>query len=83
MCANQRQEERPKEANRFEDTRPLMPEVLRRLGELQPGHACVVPGADGGQNQSRKQKAEIGGILGFKLGGAADNLGAWNIRQDF
>jgi predicted nuclease of predicted toxin-antitoxin system len=29
-------------SNRFEDTRPLMPEVLRRLTEFLPGHVYVL-----------------------------------------
>jgi predicted nuclease of predicted toxin-antitoxin system len=29
-------------SNSFEDTRPLMPELLRRLREFQPGHAYVL-----------------------------------------
>ena len=28
--------------NRFEDTHPLMPAVLRRLAEFQPGHVYVL-----------------------------------------
>jgi predicted nuclease of predicted toxin-antitoxin system len=31
-------------SNRYEDTHPLMPEVVRRLPEFEPGHAFVVPG---------------------------------------
>jgi hypothetical protein len=29
-------------SNRFEDTHPLMPEVLRRLHEFRPGRVYVV-----------------------------------------
>ena len=29
-------------SNRFEDTHPLMPEVLRRLAEFQPGQVYVL-----------------------------------------
>jgi predicted nuclease of predicted toxin-antitoxin system len=29
-------------SNSFADTRPLMPELLRRLREFQPGHAYVL-----------------------------------------
>jgi len=33
-------------SNRYEDTRPLMPEVLRRMGEFKPGrvHSITAPG---------------------------------------
>ncbi len=31
-------------SNRFEDTHPLMPELLRRLHEARPGQALVVKG---------------------------------------
>ena len=30
-------------SNRFEDTHPLMPEVVARLAEFQQGHMYVVP----------------------------------------
>lgn len=33
-------------SNRFEDTHPLMPEVLRRLVEFQPGHVYVLSPTD-------------------------------------
>jgi predicted nuclease of predicted toxin-antitoxin system len=33
-------------SNRFEDTHPLMPEVLRRLAEFKPGHVYIVPQQD-------------------------------------
>lgn len=28
--------------NSFQDTHPLMPEVVRRLGEFKPGHVYVI-----------------------------------------
>ena len=31
-------------SNRYEDTHPLMPEVLRRMGEFQPGRLSTVGG---------------------------------------
>ena len=33
-------------SNRFEDTHPLMPEILRRLPEFQPGHVYVLTPPD-------------------------------------
>jgi len=33
-------------SNRFEDTHPLMPEILRRLPEFQPGHVYVLTPSD-------------------------------------
>ena len=33
-------------SNRFADTHPLMPEVLRRLVEFKPGHVYIVPQQD-------------------------------------
>ena len=33
-------------SNRFEDTHPLMPELLRRMAEFQPGHVFVLPQPD-------------------------------------
>jgi hypothetical protein len=32
--------------DRFEGTHPLMPEVLRRLAEFQPGHVYVLTQPD-------------------------------------
>ena len=29
-------------SNRFEDTQPLMPEVVQRLAEFQPGHVYIL-----------------------------------------
>lgn len=33
-------------SNRFSDTHPLMPEVVRRLSEFKPGHVYIVPQPD-------------------------------------
>ena len=33
-------------SNRFDDTHPLMPQVIRRLAEFQPGHVYVLAQPD-------------------------------------
>jgi hypothetical protein len=33
-------------SNRFEDTHPLMPEVVRRLAEFKPGHVYILRHSD-------------------------------------
>ena len=34
------------ESNRFDDTHPLMPEVVRRLPGFRPGRVYILPSAD-------------------------------------